>query len=247
MNDPHSTSAGFADASTSWQSVGALSGLAFTVFLALAWFLNGAETPHYLAPDDDWTTWASNTEMKGRFAAFFALLAGLTFLPFSATVRALLDGGKGDDNRSMRLSQVAYAGGLIGIASFTIATVTFSGASAEGAHADPVVSRAIATGAVGPFLVAPMGFAAWLGAGALVALRTGVLPRWVVVIALIGAASFTITFLTTLDGTADGSVFGYGFFPGVVALLTWSIATTIASYRAVRPSTREPAAVDART
>jgi hypothetical protein len=92
-----------------------------------------------------------------------------------------------------------------------------------------------------------MGFAAWLGAGALVALRTGVLPRWVVVIALIGAASFTITFLTTLDGTADGSVFGYGFFPGVVALLTWSIATTIASYRAVRPSTREPAAVDART
>ena len=75
---------------TSWQSVGALSGFAFTVFLALAWFLNGAETPHYLAPDHDWTTWANNTEMKGRFAAFFALLAGLTFLPFAATVRALL-------------------------------------------------------------------------------------------------------------------------------------------------------------
>ena len=122
--------------------------------------MNGAETPHYLAPDHDWTTWANNTEMKGRFAAFFALLAGLTFLPFSATVPALLDGTKGNDNRSMRLSQIAYAGGLIGIASFTIATVTFSGASAEGAHADPAVSRAIATGAVGPFLVAPMGFAA---------------------------------------------------------------------------------------
>lgn len=237
MRDPHSTSARFADASTSWQSVGALSGLAFTVFLAFAWFLNGAETPHYLAPDHDWTTWANNTEMKGRFAAFFALLAGLTFLPFSATVRALLEGAMGSDNRSMRLSQIAYAGGLIGIASFTIATVSFSGASAEGAHADPVVGRAIATGAVGPFLVAPMGFAAWLGAGALVALRAGVLPRWIAVVALIGAASFTITFLTTLDGTADGSVFGYGFFPGVVALLTWSIATSIAGYRAVRPKT----------
>ena len=108
----------------------------------------------------------------------------------------------------MRLSQIAYAGGLIGIASFTIATVTFSGASAEAAHADPAVSRAIATGAVGPFLVAPMGFAAWLAAGALVAARVGILPRWIAVVALIGAASFTITFLTTLDGTADGSVFG---------------------------------------
>ena len=76
-------------------TAGALSGFAFTVFLALAWFLNGAETPHYLAPDHDWTTWANNTEMKGRFAAFFALLAGLTFLPFAATVRALLGGGEG--------------------------------------------------------------------------------------------------------------------------------------------------------
>src|SRR4051794_4828756 len=114
---------------------------------------------------------------------------------------------------AVRLSQVAYASGLIGVTSFVIATVTFSGASAEGARANPVVSRAIATGDVGPFLAAPMGFAAFLAAGGLVALRSGVLPRWAAVVALIGAVSFTITFLTTLDGTADGSVFGYGFFP----------------------------------
>ena len=187
MNDPHATSTRLTDSSTSWLSAGALSGFAFTVFLALAWFLNGAETPHYLAPNHDWTTWANNTEMKGRFAAFFALLAGLTFLPFAATVRALLGSGQVNDKGSARLAQIAYAGGLIGMTSFAIATVTFSGASAEGAQANPVVSRAIATGAVGPFLVAPMGFAAFLGAGGLVALRTGVLPRWTAVIALIGA------------------------------------------------------------
>src|SRR3954451_3732725 len=86
VNDPHATSARLTDSSTSWLRAGALSGFAFTLFLALAWFLNGAETPHYLAPNHDWTTWANNTEMKGRFAAFFALLAGLTFLPFAATV-----------------------------------------------------------------------------------------------------------------------------------------------------------------
>ena len=225
-------------------AVGALSGLAFAVSLALAWFLNGAETPHYLAPDHDWTTWANNTEMKGRFAAFFALLAGLTFLPFSATVRPC-----STVRREMATARCASPrsptpGASSAIASFTIATVSFSGASAEGAQANPVVSRAIATGAVGPFLVAPMGFAAWLGAGALVALRAGVLPRWTAVVALIGAASFTITFLTTLDGTADGSVFGYGFFPGVVALLTWSIATSIAS---VSPSRSTDASVPVAT
>ena len=89
-----------------------------------------------------------------------------------------------------------------------------------------------------------MGFAALLGAGGLVALRTGVLPRWTAVVALVGAVSFVITFLTTLHGTADGSVFGYGFFPGIVALVTWSVATSITSYRATRRAGHVPAALD---
>lgn len=233
MKDAPATSVRLADAPASWPRAAGLSGIAFAVFLALAWFLNGAQTPHYTAPDHDWITWANNTEMKGRFAAFFALLAGLAFLPYAATIRGLLGTAERQGSGSTHLTQIAHAGGLIGVTSFTIATVTFSGASAEGTQAHPDVSRAIATGDVGPFLVAPMGFAALLGAGGLVALRTGVLPRWTAVVALVGAVSFVITFLTTLGGTADGSVFGYGFFPGIVALLTWSIATSIASYRAI--------------
>ncbi|HEU0193207.1 MAG TPA: hypothetical protein VFQ71_03355 [Gaiellales bacterium] len=227
---------------TSLNRLQALLGIALAVLLCLAWFTNGAETPHYNASDHDWMTWASNTEMKGRFAAFFALLAGLVFLPFAATIRDLLGTAERKDHGSMRLAQIAYSGGLIGITSFVIATVTFSGASAEGAHANPVVSRAIATGAVGPFLVAPMGFAAFLAAGGLIALRTGLLPRWTAVLALVGAVSFTITFLTTLDGTADGSIFGYGFFPGIVGLVTWSIATSVAIYRVGAPDVDPPVA-----
>jgi len=238
VKDAYATSSHLTDASRSWQRLAALSGVAFTVFLILAWFLNGAETPKYLASDHDWTNWAADTEMKGRFAAFFALLAGLTFIPFAATIRALFESVVNGDSGHARLAQIAYAGGLIGMTSFAIATVSFSGASAEGAHADPVVSRAIATGTVGPFLVAPVGFAAFLGAGGLLALRTGVLARWTAVVALIGAVSFTVTFLTTLDGTADGSVFGYGFFPGIVALIIWSVATSMAAYRAARTQRR---------
>lgn len=225
----------------------ALSGIAFTVFLVLAWFLNGAVTPHYTASDHDWTTWAKNTEMKGRFAAFFALLTGLMFLPFAASIRDVLRRAEGKDDGSLRLAQVAYAGGLIGVTSFAIATVTFSGASAEGARANPVVSRAIATGDVGPFLVAAMGFAGFLAAGGLVTLRSGVLPRWIGAIALIGAVGFSIAFLTTLDGTADGSVFGYGFFPGIVALVTWSVAASIATYRTAEPAPNASTAIRSNT
>jgi hypothetical protein len=48
----------------------------------------------------------------------------------------------------------------------------------------------------------------------------------------LGALSFLITFLTLIAGTGEDSVFGFGFFPGVLALVIWSIATSIARYRA---------------
>jgi hypothetical protein len=39
--------------------------------------------------------------------------------------------------------------------------------------------------------------------------------------------------------TGEDSVFGYGFLPGILALVIWSIATSIVSYRAVASSGRE--------
>ena len=54
--------------------------------------------------------------------------------------------------------------------------------------------------------------------------------------AIVGAVSFLITFLVVLDGTTDGSPFGYGFFPGAVALVTWTAATSIGIYRSAARS-----------
>jgi hypothetical protein len=234
VTDPHPTSGQPADAlPTSWQRLLALSGIAFAVLVLLAFFLSSAVTPKYTAPNHDWTTWAKNTEMKGRIAAFLALLAGLVFMPFVATIRDALGSAEARVKGSVRLARVAFAGGLIGITGITMAIVMLSGANTEGARSDPVVTKAIATATVGPFLVAPMGFVTLLTAAGLVTLRTGVFARWTGVVALLGALSFSITFLTTIGGTADGSAFGYGFFPGFLALVTWSIATSISRYRAV--------------
>lgn len=61
--------------------------------------------------------------------------------------------------------------------------------------------------------------------------------------ALIGAVAFMVTFLTLIAGAGEDSVFGYGFLPGILALVIWSIATSIASFRAVGSTGR---ALDAR-
>jgi hypothetical protein len=76
-------------------------------------------------------------------------------------------------------------------------------------------------------------------AAGLLTLRTGVFARWTGFVALIGALSFLFAFLTLLAGLGEDSVFGFGFFPGVLALVIWSIAASIARYRAAATEARD--------
>ena len=161
------------------------------------------------------------------------LLAGFVFLHFMGTIRSVLAGATSPGRGSEQLARVAFGGALTGMAGIAIASVTLAAASTNGADVNPVVSKAVATASGGPFLVAAMGFAAFLMAAALLTLRTGVFARWTGIVALIGAICFLITFLTVIDGTTDGSVFGYAFFPAILSLVIWAVATSVARYRAV--------------
>jgi len=140
---------------------------------------------------------------------------------------------------SVQLARVAFAGAVVGAAGIATAIVMVGAASSDGVDADPVVSRAVTTASAGPYLVAAMGFAALLAAAGLLTLRSGVFPRWTGIIALVGAIAFLITFLTLIAGTGEDSLFGYGFLPGILALVIWSIVTSIVSYRAVASTARE--------
>jgi hypothetical protein len=153
----------------SWRRLLALSGVAFAALFVVGWFTTGGVTPHYNAPDQDWTNWASDNQWNGRISGFLMLLAGFVFLYFMAAVRSV-----------------------------------FGSAEAVG-----------------------------LGSAGLLTLRTRVFASWMGIVALIGGMSFLVTFLTVLDGTTDGSPFGYGFFPGVVALVIWTLSTSVITYRAL--------------
>ena len=162
------------------------------------------------------------------------LLAGFVFLHFAATIRSALGSAETSVRGSVQLARVAFAGAITGMAGMTMAIVIISSATTEGADANPVVTRAVASASAGPFLLSAMGFAAFLLPAGLVTLRSGVFARWTGVVALIGAVSFLVTFAAVLSGLGEDSLFGFGFFPGVLALVIWSIATSLARYRAAR-------------
>jgi succinate dehydrogenase/fumarate reductase cytochrome b subunit len=216
-----------------WQRLLALSGVAFAALFVVGWFTNGGLTPHYNEPDQEWTKWASDNQWNGRISAFLMLLAAFVFLHFMGTIRSVLGGAESPSRGSGQLARVAFGGAVTGMAGIAMASVILAAASTNGSDVDPVVSKAVATAAGGPFLVAAMGFAAFLTAAGLLTLRTGAFAGWTAIVALVGAVCFLITFLTVLDGTTDGSAFGYAFFPAIVSLVVWTAATSIARYRAV--------------
>ena len=228
-----------------WQRLLALSGVVFAVLFLVGWFASGGDAPDYAAGDQEWTEWAKDNEWRSRVGAFAMLLAGFVFLHFVGTIRSVLGTAETAVRGPAQLARVAFAGALVGIAGMTTAIVMVSAATTEGADANPVVSRAVATALAGPFLVSAMGFAALLMAAGVLTLRSRVFARWVGIVALIGAISFLITFLAVIAGLGEDSVFGFGFFPGVLALVIWSIATSIARYRAV--ATRDLLANEAGT
>jgi hypothetical protein len=248
MATPRTTADRSADAlPTSWQRLLALSGIAFAVLLVVGFFLSGANTPDYTAADQEWTNWADDNELRSRIGGFLTLIAGFVFLHFAGTIRSVLGTAEASVRGSGQLARTAFAGAVTGITGITLAIVMIAGATAGGADADPVVIiiKAVAAATVGPFLVGAMGFAALLGAAGLLTLRSGVFARWIGIVALVGAVAFFITFFTVLVGPGEDSVFGYGFFVGFLALAIWSIATSIAAYRAVATTAPELPATEA--
>ena len=210
----------------------ALAGVAFAPFFVIGWLTSSGSTPHYTAVDQKWTNWAHDNQYKGRISALALLVAAFIFLYFIATIRSVLEEAESSVRGSLQLARVAFAGALVGIAGVTMAFVTIANASSEGANAVPDVSRAVTTAAAGPFFVGAVGFAASLLAVGVLTLRCGVFARWTGIVASVGGVCFLVTLLTIPGGTGDGSNFGYAFFPANVALVTWTIATSIASYRA---------------
>ena len=128
----------------------------------VGWFASGGDAPDYGAADQDWTNWADDNQWKSRIGAFAMLLAGFVFLHFAATIRTVLGDAERKGGGSAQLARVAFAGAITGMAGMVMAIVIISGATTEGADANPVVTRAVASASAGPFLLSAMGFAAFL-------------------------------------------------------------------------------------
>ena len=127
--------------SGSWPCPGSV----FAPLFVVGWFTTGGLTPHYTAPDQDWTNWARDNQWNGRISAFLMLLAGFVFLHFMGAIRSVLGSAESPVRGSAQLARVVFGGALTGMAGMAMASVTLAAASTNGADVNPVVSKAVAT------------------------------------------------------------------------------------------------------
>jgi hypothetical protein len=201
-----------------------LAGIAFALLCVVAFALGVSEFPAYAAPDGEWTRWAEEGEASNRVALLLVLLAGVA-------LRHALEGGP--------LATTALAGGVVGVIGLIVAIVLISVGSMHGAESDPTITQSVVEAAATGFLLASSGFCAHLLAVGLETLRTGAFARWSGFMALVGAGSFLLTFLTAVD-PAEDSPFGIGFPIGFLCLAIWTAAASLRLSAVAAPSPARP-------
>src|SRR3954451_17716112 len=134
MTTPHTTSGRPAAVRpSSWQPLLALSGIAFAVLFLAGFLISGSDAPDYAAADQQWRSWAADSELRSRIGALLILLASLVFLPFASSMRSVLGSTEAKVRGSVQLARVVFAGGLIGVTGITMGVIIIAGATAEGA------------------------------------------------------------------------------------------------------------------
>jgi hypothetical protein len=165
-----------------WERWGVALGVPTVVLWAVA-FAFGSRSPDTSSTSDaKITSWfASSSHQNEQMIAFFLFLAGaLCFVGFLAALRERLADAEGP---RPRICQLAFGSGLVSASLWILSVVLLTGpafTASDGSAADVTADTYRVLGT--------MGFVSWVAATAVgavtvwatsaIALRTGVLPRW---------------------------------------------------------------------
>jgi hypothetical protein len=227
----------------SWPKIGAAMGIVAAILFIIGFFVGPTDTPpgfHDSAREVQEFVQDNRGAIQATLTLGFAVLVAVAW--FLGSVYYRLRAAE----QSARLSVVALAGGIL------LGAAAIAGSAAEAAAAyhvetlDANTVQALWDVSLFGFLLVWAGFAVLLGASAVLAMRTRVLPAWlgyfdglaavyVFVIGVVGMFSETGAF-----SPSDGALQLIGF----IVFIVWLLATGIVLFReprAVAPGARPSA------
>jgi hypothetical protein len=213
--------------------MGAASGAAFAILLLLTILLSGGDTPDWDAPAEQWAGYARDNEADARLAGITMGLGAYAFIFFLGFLRSELGRRETLARGFTRLSFIAFAGGIVGIAGLAAGIFLNAAALAHSQDADPQLVRGLNQLSIAGFGVASAGLAPFGVATGILGLTARVLPAWLGAVALATGVCFLLTFGTFLSERYDNA-FG-AFYPlGFLGLVVFSVGAGAEMLRGVR-------------
>jgi hypothetical protein len=210
------------------QKLSALSGIGFAVLLIIAFALTGAETPDFADPVADWTKYAADNDTNMRIGTLVVAFAVFMFVWFMGFLRSELRRAEEAARGFSRLADIAFAGGLIGIAGLGVTIAMGAGAVQHAQDTPPEIIRAITEASSSAWILTSAGFGALMIATGLLTTRIrGLVPSWLAVVALISGALWLLQTLTFLSEEQD-NFFGMAYPLALLTLLIWLIGSGVA-------------------
>jgi len=210
-----------------WWRVGGVAGILFLIMFIVGGIVLQGEPPTFEDPVGEIRDWFADNGKQYLVGEYLLGLAFFVFfLPFLSSLRGLLASAEGGP---AVWSRVAFAGGLMflifgAVSSFFWATLAYSfGVVENGDEGTIKTLMYLDQVAVIPLILAVIPL--MLGAS-LVTLRTGVLWRWLPLLALVAIVFTVIAGASNLSSDSNGALGGIGFisFP---ATGLWILLTSI--------------------
>jgi hypothetical protein len=196
---------------------GAATGIVFVVLLVVA-FIVMTEPPDMNAPADEWALYFADNQDSINTGVVLITLGLLAFIWFAGTLTSALRVASG----SPRLPTIAFGGAILATAAFFIGLTALAVAAHRPAEVSPELTRALNDTFILSGIPAIAGLTAFLGAVALMILRTDLLPTWVGWVSAVTAVLQLLTFgalYTDTGAFAGDGVLGV-FLPFVAGLGT---------------------------
>jgi hypothetical protein len=216
---------------------GAATGIAFAVFAVVGFLLIGADAPSLDAATDEWPQHFDENQGTIRAGLILVTIAAFFFIWFLGTVSSTLRIAAGEP----RLPSIAFAGGILAVASLFITATAIAVATLHPETRSPELTRTLNDFAVMAGLPLIAGIVAFFGAIALVILRSASgLPAWLGWLSLIAGVAqllaFGIVFTDSGAFAGDGVLGLYvPFAVAIIAIVALSALLTAWAREAMRP------------
>jgi hypothetical protein len=216
-----------------WEQVAAGTGIAFVVFLLIATFIVAQPPDVDEASAGEIRSYFADNRSGIEFQSFLFGLTGVLFIWFAGTLRSVLASAEGEGRR---LSLISFAG-AIGALATLVPTLVVNLTLASGGVSGPV-GEALFRYASWYGVLVVFSIAVFVGAAALSAGRTGVLPQW---FAWAGLAVAGLHLLQSLDLFLDADFLEPNGFLGYLNLILvalWVLAASVLLLQRLGGTTR---------